>query len=137
MDDAGLAHYMPFAQLPTERARQLVDVNILAPVLLSRAVIPGMIARGRGAIINIASLLAFSGAARAPSLPQLAVYAATKAFLVTFGEILDIRRALPGIRVVARFQLPPARRRGVVGPMPAGLRAPPIKSRMGPHHSRS
>jgi short-subunit dehydrogenase len=88
VNNAGLGHYGPFAQLPIEEARELVDVNALAPVLLSRAVLPGMIERGGGAIINVASLLAFSGAARAPHLPPRAVYAAAKAFLVTFTEIL-------------------------------------------------
>jgi short-subunit dehydrogenase len=99
VNNAGLAHYMRFSQLPVERARELVDVNLLAPLLLTRAVVPGMIDRGRGAIINVASLLAFSGAARAPQLPQRAVYAATKAFLVTFSEILAAEVAGTGVKV--------------------------------------
>jgi uncharacterized protein len=99
VNNAALAHYMPFAQLPIERARELVEVNTLAPVLLARAAIPGMVKRGRGAIINVASLLAFSGAARTPHLPQRAVYAATKAFLVTFSEILAAELAGTGVRV--------------------------------------
>ena len=99
VNNAGVAHYMPFAQLPVGRARELVDVNALAPVLLTRAVIPGMVERGRGAIINVASLLAFSGAARAPQLPQRAVYAATKAFLVTFTEILAAELAGSGVKI--------------------------------------
>ena len=99
VNNAGVAHYMPFAQLPVERARELVDVNALAPVLLSRAVIPGMVERRRGAIINVASLLAFSGAARAPHLPQRAVYAATKAFLVTFTEILAAELVGSGVKI--------------------------------------
>jgi short-subunit dehydrogenase len=99
VNNAGLAHYMPFAQLPAERARELVDVNALAPVLLTRAVLPGMIERHRGAIINVASLLAFSGAARAPQLPKRAVYAATKAFLVMFTEILAGELAGTGVKV--------------------------------------
>ena len=99
VNNAALAHYMPFAQLPIERARELVEVNTLAPVLLARAAIPGMVKRGRGAIINVASLLAFSGAARTPHLPQRAVYAATKAFLVTFTEILAAELAGTGVRV--------------------------------------
>jgi short-subunit dehydrogenase len=99
VNNAGLAHYMPFAQLPFEQARELVSVNALAPVLLARAVIPGMVDRGRGAIINIASLLAFSGAVRAPQLPQRAVYASTKAFLVTFTEILAAELAGTGVNV--------------------------------------
>src|SRR4029453_464987 len=99
VNNAGLAHYIPFAQLPMERARELVDVNALAPVLLSRAVIPGMVDRGSGAIINVASVLAFSGAARAPHLPQRAVYAATKAFLLTFTEILAAELVGTGVKV--------------------------------------
>ena len=99
VNNAGLAHYMPFAQLPMERARELVDVNALAPVLLTRAAIPGMVKRGRGAIVNVASLLAFSGAARLRHLPQRAVYAATKAFLVTFTEILAAELAGTGVKV--------------------------------------
>lgn len=99
VNNAGVAHYMPFAQLPVERARELVDVNALSPVLLTRAAIPGMVQRGRGAIINVASLLAFSGAARAPHLPQRAVYAATKAFLVTFTEILAAELAGAGVKM--------------------------------------
>jgi short-subunit dehydrogenase len=99
VNNAGLAHYKPFAQLPIDEARELVDLNALAPVLLSRAAVPGMIARGEGAIINVASLLAFSGAARAPHLPQRAVYAATKAFLVTFTEIVAAELVGTGVQV--------------------------------------
>lgn len=99
VNNAGLAHYMPFAELPAPRARELVEVNVLAPVLLARAVIPGMIERGSGAIINVASLLAFSGAARAPQLPRRAMYAATKSFLVTFSEILAAELAGTGVKV--------------------------------------
>jgi len=99
INNAGLAHYKPFAQLPMDEARELVDLNALAPVLSSRAVIPGMIERGEGAIVNVASLLAFSGAARAPHLPQRAVYAATKSFLVTFTEILAAELAGTGVKV--------------------------------------
>jgi short-subunit dehydrogenase len=99
VNNAALAYYMPFAQLPLEKASELVAVNTLAPVLLTRAAIPGMVRRGRGAIINVASLLAFSGAARTPHLPQRAVYAATKAFLVTFTEILATELAGTGVQV--------------------------------------
>jgi uncharacterized protein len=46
--------------------------------------------RSHGAVVNIASLLAFSGSLDAPYMPKRAVYAASKAFLVTFTEILAI-----------------------------------------------
>lgn len=99
VNNAGLAHYMPFAELPPARAGELVDLNVLAPVLLTRAVLPGMLARSRGTVVNVASLLAFSGAVQAPFLPKRAVYAATKSFLVTFSQTLAAEVAGRGIRV--------------------------------------
>jgi len=99
VNNAGLAHYMPFADLPAAQAAELVDLNALAPVLLTQAVLPGMLARSRGTIINIASLLAFSGAAQAPFLPKRAVYAATKSFLVTFSQALAAEIGDRGIQV--------------------------------------
>ena len=99
VNNAGLAHYMPFAELPPEQARELIDVNVTAPVLLARAALPGMLARNSGAIINIASLLAFSGAATGPTLPQRAVYAATKAFLVTHTQVLAAEVVGTAVRV--------------------------------------
>ena len=88
VNNAGLAHYKPFAQLPAEEARELVEVNALAPVLLTRAALPGMVERGRGAVVNVASLLAFSASVQLPQLPMRAVYAATKSFLVAFSRIV-------------------------------------------------
>jgi short-subunit dehydrogenase len=88
VNNAGLAHYKPFADPPPAQAAELVDLNVLAPVLLTQAALPGMLARSRGTVINVASLLAFSGAVQAPFLPKRAVYAATKSFLVTFTQAL-------------------------------------------------
>ena len=99
VNNAGLAHYMPFAELEPGRARELVEVNVLAPVLLSRAAVAGMVARGSGAIINVASLLAFSGAVRGEHMPQRAIYAATKSFLVTFSRVLADEVLEHGVRV--------------------------------------
>lgn len=99
VNNAALAHYMPFAELPTESAHELVDLNVLAPVLLTRAVLPGMVVRDAGGVINVASLLAFSGAWEAPFLPQRAVYAAGKAFLVAFTQILAAELQGTGVRV--------------------------------------
>jgi len=99
VNNAGLAHYMGFADLPAELARELVDVNVTAPVLLSRAALPGMLERGSGAIVNVASLLAFSSAASTPYMPKRAVYAATKSFLVTFSRILASEARDGGVTV--------------------------------------
>ena len=84
INNAGVAHYMPFAELPPDRLDELLQVNTVAVVKLARAAHGGMIARRQGAIINVASLLAFSGPLRIPNLPMRAIYASTKAFLVAF-----------------------------------------------------
>jgi short-subunit dehydrogenase len=99
VNNAGLAHYMPFSDLAAAQAAELVDLNVLAPVLLTQAVLPGMLDRSHGTIINIASLLAFSGAAQAPFLPKRVVYAATKSFLVTFSQALAAEVYDRGIQV--------------------------------------
>jgi uncharacterized protein len=99
VNNAALAHYMQFTKLPPERAAELVDLNVKAPVLLSRAGLTGMAERRSGTIINIASLLAFSGTLDTPIFPKRAVYAASKSFIVTFSEILANEVAELGIRV--------------------------------------
>jgi uncharacterized protein len=99
VNNAGLAHYMPFADLGAAQAAELVDLNVLAPVLLTRTVLPSMLARSRGTVINVASLLAFSGAVHAAFLPKRAVYAATKSFLVTFSQVLAAEVRDRGVQV--------------------------------------
>ena len=98
VNNAALAHYKPFATLPAREAQELVQLNVLAPVMLSRAVIPGMLERAEGAVINVASLLAFSGSWDRPFLPKRAVYAASKSFLLTFTQILAGELAGSGVR---------------------------------------
>jgi short-subunit dehydrogenase len=99
VNNAALAHYMPFSTLPASKAQELVELNVLAPVMLTRAALDGMVARGDGAVINVASLLAFSGAWDKPYLPKRAVYAASKSFLVTFTQILAQELEGSGVRV--------------------------------------
>jgi short-subunit dehydrogenase len=88
VNNAGLANYGPFSDLDPELASELVGVNVLAPVMLARAALSSMVERRRGAIVNIASLLAFSGSIESSWLPRRAVYAATKSFIVTFSQVL-------------------------------------------------
>lgn len=99
VNNAGLAYYRPFSDLSAESARELVQLNVVAPMLLTRAVVPGMVERASGTVVNVASLLAFSGSWDAPHLPQRAVYASTKSFLVTFTEILAGELRDTGVRV--------------------------------------
>ena len=99
VNNAGVAHYMTFATLAPERADEIVRVNTLAVVSLARAAVGGMVARGRGAIINVGSLLAFSGSMRRPGLPARAIYAGTKAFMLAFTQVLAAELETTGVKV--------------------------------------
>lgn len=101
VNNAGLAHYMPFVELPTDKAAELVRVNVLAPTLIARAAAAAMVTRGAGAIINVASLLAFSGSAAMPTLPKRVVYAASRAYVVTFSQVLASELAGTGVKIQA------------------------------------
>lgn len=78
VNNAGVDLTGALVELPAEQIEQLVLLNISAPILMSRAVIPGMIERGRGHIVNVSSL------AGTNALPGLAPYAASKAALSHF-----------------------------------------------------
>lgn len=99
VDNAALAHYMPFLDLPVDKAEELINLNVLAPLRLMRAALPGMVERGHGTVISIASLLVFSASADNPQLPRRAVYAATKAFLFTFIRLLALELGNTGVRL--------------------------------------
>ena len=100
INNAGFGGYRPFVNLDPDVAEQLIDVHVTATVRLSRAALPGMLSRDRGAIVNIASLLAFSGTLPADPLPQRAVYAAAKSFMVTFTQTLAGELAGTGVRAM-------------------------------------
>lgn len=72
----------------------MVRVHIEAPVRLTKAALPGLIARGRGAVINLASIAAFSPFSGA-------MYSGTKAFLVMFSENLQGELRGKGVTVQA------------------------------------
>ena len=94
INNAGFGTYGAFAELDARRERDEVIVNAYAPVALTRALLPGMIARRRGAIVNVASTAAFQ------PVPYMATYGATKAFLLSFGEALAEEVRPFGVRVV-------------------------------------
>jgi short-subunit dehydrogenase len=100
VNNAGVAHYMPFAELPADKARELVHVKAVAPVMLARAAVPGMIARGEGTIINVSGMIAFSGPAPLTQLPlRRAVYAGSLAHVVTLTQTLHEELSPAGLRV--------------------------------------
>ena len=101
VNNAGFARYGPFTALDPAVASALIGVHVTAPSRLTRAALPGMTGRGHGAVINIASLLAFSGSLPPGPLPFRATYAAAKAYLVTFTCTLAGELAGTGVRVQA------------------------------------
>jgi uncharacterized protein len=96
---AGVAHYMPFAKLSPQQATELIRVKALAPTLLTLAVVPGMIARGAGTIVNVSGMIAFSGPAGPEQLPRRAVYTGTLAHLVAWTQQLHAELASEGLQV--------------------------------------
>jgi len=95
INNAGLGDHGPFSTADPMRVNEQVQVNVLALTALTRAVIPAMIARKRGAILNVSSCAGFI------PLPQLAVYAATKAYVTSFSEAIRAETRGLGISVTA------------------------------------
>ena len=88
VNNAGINGYGPFAQTEADLLTQVLAVNVTALTVLTRAAVPGMLTRGRGAVISVASLLAFAGSLPPDPLPHRAVYGGTKGYVVTFTRTL-------------------------------------------------
>ena len=95
VNNAGFGLTGRFAELDGKRQRQMIDLNCGALVELAHAVLPGMIERGSGGILNVASTAAFQPG------PGMAVYFATKAFVLSFSEALHEEVKQKGVIVSA------------------------------------
>jgi short-subunit dehydrogenase len=95
VNNAGFGTHGEFASLDTQRERDEIIVNVYAPAALTRALLPGMLERKRGAIVNVASTAAFQ------PVPYMATDGATKAFLLSFSEALAEEVRTHGVRVLA------------------------------------
>jgi hypothetical protein len=93
VNNAGFGLIGRFAELDASRERQMIDLNVGALTNLCRAVAPQMIARKSGAILNVASTAAFQPG------PKMAVYFATKAFVLSLTEALHEELKPHGVRV--------------------------------------
>ena len=82
VNNAGLGDMGTFADAPPERIEEILRVNVEALTRLIRAWLPGMMARRRGAVVNVGSVAGYL------PLPTFAVYAATKAYVNSFSEAL-------------------------------------------------
>lgn len=82
INNSGWGHIGAFAEEDLDGMSDEINVNIVALTQLSRLFVTSMIARGRGTIINIASTAAYQ------PVPNMSVYAATKAYVLSFTEAL-------------------------------------------------
>jgi short-subunit dehydrogenase len=97
VNNAGFTHLVPFTELGTQDIEDMIHVHTLALTRITHAALPGMLAAGRGDIINLSSDGIF---VPYPS-PVMAVYAATKAYTATFTRALHRLVGPQGLRVQA------------------------------------
>jgi uncharacterized protein len=95
VNNAGTQVYGEFAETDLEAQLALIQVNTTALIALTHLLLPGMVHRGRGRILNIGSTGSF-----APG-PLNAVYCATKAFVLSFSEAIGAELAGTGVTVTA------------------------------------
>jgi len=95
VNNAGVGGAGGFAGEPPEEQQRMIALHVAAPVRLTRAALPAMLARQRGGIINVSSLAAFI------ALPGSTGYCATKAALVALSRALNLEVRASGIRVQA------------------------------------
>jgi short-subunit dehydrogenase len=95
VNNAGIAGGGPFPELTHERIDEVVRVNLLGVMHVTRVFLPGMLSRGSGHIINVASL------AGRFAVPGAAVYSATKHGVVAFSESLDVSSRRRGVLVTS------------------------------------
>jgi hypothetical protein len=95
VNNAGFGSYGRFAEADRDREINEVGVDVAAVVALARTFLPGMMARGSGGILNVASAIAFQPA------PYQAVYAASKAFVLSFSQALWAEARGSGVAVTA------------------------------------
>lgn len=93
VNNAGFGAIGRFLELPLDRQLEMIQVNVTALVHLTRLLLPGMIERRRGAILNVGSTAGFQPG------PYHAIYFATKAFVVSFTEALAEELARTPIKV--------------------------------------
>ena len=95
VNDAGVPGGGPFAAASADQIERIVRVNLLGVLLVTKAFLPTMLERGRGHVVNVASL------AGRFAIPGSAVYSATKHGVVAFSESLHYELEGTGVRVTA------------------------------------
>ena len=92
INNAGMGGLETIADADADAAERMIKVNVVALTRLTRAVLPGLLARNRGAIINIASVVAYGIAVGG-------IYSGTKAYVANFTEALQKEVAGTNVKV--------------------------------------
>jgi short-subunit dehydrogenase len=95
VNDAGRLDMAPFLEIPVEHHEALLQLNVVCLVSLTRRLLPAMLARGHGRVLNVASTSAFQ------PIPSLALYAASKALVLSLSESLSEELRGTGVTVTA------------------------------------
>ncbi len=95
VNNAGYGDTGPFVKAELDWLQGMVQLNCQALVHLTGRFVPGMVERGAGAVLNLASLAACQ------PIPNMATYAASKAFVLSFSEALHTELAGKGVSVTA------------------------------------
>jgi uncharacterized protein len=95
INNAGFGTAGAFYQLDAAREQQEIMLNVAAVVGMTHAFLPAMVEQGRGGVINVASMAGFQ------PMPYMAVYAATKAFVLSFGQGLRLEVRGKGVTVLS------------------------------------
>jgi short-subunit dehydrogenase len=93
VNNAGAATLGAFATADIGRLERDIQLNIVAPTRLAHAALPGLLARNRGGIVNIASVMSQM------VNPGNSVYGGTKAYLLHFSEVLALELSASAVRV--------------------------------------
>ncbi len=93
VNNAGFGSNGAFVELDPAREVDMVKLNVLAPLTLAQQLLPSMVARRQGGVINVSSIGAFQ------PVPFMATYGATKAFVLSWSEALAEELRGSGVRV--------------------------------------
>jgi NAD(P)-dependent dehydrogenase (short-subunit alcohol dehydrogenase family) len=99
VNNAGVSWGAPYEETPPEAWRRVYETNVLGTQWITRAVLPRMRAQGRGAIINIASVMGLVGTPR--KVLEASAYTASKGAIIALTRELAVQYAAHGIRVNA------------------------------------
>ncbi len=94
VNNAGWASFTSVAAMPAEHAERMLALNLAAPIAMTQAVLPEMLARRSGQIVSIASVLGHQ------PMPRMTVYSATKAAICSFCSGLRMELRGTGVDVI-------------------------------------